>query len=343
MDDEFIQRYLGGRSALIAQERRQRFDHAFRQTLSGTAMEAAAIVAEIRRDEQRNLWTTEFEDRLAQEKDVGNIYPGMMFTLAKERIERSKLWKIVRRMPKGALLHAHMDALVEVDWLFDQLLSTPGMHMTSPEALHTETALEGAPISFRYLKSTGSTEHSIWSAQYESSAPVPVTAAADSFPNGGRSGFLEWLRGRCTITRRESLEHHLGPNAIWQKFSSTFAILGSIIFYEPIFRAFVHRMCRQLLDDGIFWADLRAAFVFQYYREGADNPEPDYKEVIRVLGEEIDNFKSSAEGERFWGARMIWTTLRAFNTDDITESRPFSSDTIDLVIDAIIVRVVMSS
>lgn len=37
----------------------------------------------------------------------------MCFTLAKERMERTELWKIVKKFPKGALLHAHLEAMVD--------------------------------------------------------------------------------------------------------------------------------------------------------------------------------------------------------------------------------------
>lgn len=80
------------------------------------------------------------------------MYPGMMFGLAKERMEETKLWKIVRRMPKGALLHAHMDAMVDFDYLYDVLLKTPGMHIKAAKPLADAAALEAATFGFRFCK-----------------------------------------------------------------------------------------------------------------------------------------------------------------------------------------------
>ena len=77
----------------------------------------------------------------------------MMFSLAKERMEKTKLWQIIRKMPKGALLHAHMDAMVDFDYLFDVLLSTPGMHISCVHALSTPIELEGGAVNFRFFKS----------------------------------------------------------------------------------------------------------------------------------------------------------------------------------------------
>ncbi|KAI9789922.1 MAG: hypothetical protein M1816_005691 [Peltula sp. TS41687] len=318
-EDQFIQQYLGGRSALITQEKTRRSDHAFKQALSGTAIEACRIVAEIRDEEQRTIWTSELEDSLANGTE-GNVHPGMMFTLAKDRMESTRLWKIVRRMPKGALLHAHFDAMVDIDWLIEEMLATTGMHMMSSEPLTSESARERSTVQFTFARSSHDANPSVWTPAYESSSLVPVTKAADGFPDGGRAGFKAWLKGRCSIGPRESLEHHHGLNAVWRKFAGIFRILGTIIYYEPIFRAFVTRMCRQLLDDGVRWMDFRVAFFFPYRRTDCETPEPDCKEAVRVLGEEIEKFKNSEDGKGFWGARMIWTTIRSFSTKDIVAS-----------------------
>lgn len=127
-------------------------DHGFRQSLSPLAKEACEIVGRIREEEQRTVWTAEFEDSLAR-KTGENIYPGMMFHLAKERMESTRLWKIIRKMPKGALLHAHMDAMVDLDFLFSVLLKTPGIHIHCQNGLSSAQELEAASIKFRYFKS----------------------------------------------------------------------------------------------------------------------------------------------------------------------------------------------
>lgn len=115
------------------------------------AQEACAIVDAIRDEEQRTLWTSGFEDILAQ-KTGANIYPGMMFSLAKERMEKTKLWQIIKKMPKGALLHAHMDAMVDYEYLYDVLLKTPGMHIQAAKPLSDEKAREGSGIKFQFCK-----------------------------------------------------------------------------------------------------------------------------------------------------------------------------------------------
>ena len=253
-------------------------------------------------------------------------------------METTKLWQIIRKMPKGALLHAHMDAMVDFDFLFDVLLSEPGMHIHCAKPLSTPDAMETAPIKFRFLSSTSGMLHcytfvehqnsanaateskvSIWNSDYAPNTPVLAAHAAESFPNGGRTGFLAWLKDRCTITNTESIEHQHGVDAVWRKFSSVFTILNTILFYEPIFKKFMRRMMQQLVADGVKWVDLRLAFTFQYYTEGSEKPEPTFDRMFKVFGEEIEAFKATEEGKDFWGTRMIWTGLRVLDTRKIVE------------------------
>lgn len=318
LEQPFLQKYLDGRDALIQQEKRQRSDHAFRETLSPMAAEASAIVSAIRFEEQQTLWNPEFEHNLAEHEGV-NVHPGMMFSLAKERMESSRLWKIIKKMPKGALLHCHLGAMGDLDWLLEETLRTEGMSISAPVPLTTDV-LSNAPFAFAYVNGlkTSEASPSLWSTDYKHNEPVPVTKAADTFP-GGRSAFITWIKTRATVTHEESLQHHLGPVDVWRKFQSCFSILSGIEFYEPIFRKWIRNILLQLHEDGVRWVDLRTVFVAPFTREGAAAPEEDEDAMLRALQEEIDAFRASDEGQGFWGARLIWTGLRALDTRAIIE------------------------
>ena len=313
VEEPAIHRYILGREELIEQEKQQRSDRSFRQSCSPLAIEACEIVERIRQDEQRTIWSSRLDD------NNENIYPGMMFIKAKEKMENTTLWKILRRMPKGALLHAHLDAMVDLDFLFEALMSTPGMHMQSTVALSDPASLETSQIKFRFLKVGVETDLSIWSANYVPDHPIPVTKVADSFPLHGRSGFLAWLRDRCSITASESTEHQQGVDAVWRKFRSIFVILDSILFYEPIFRRVIRQILTLLRADGVLWVDFRLAFTFRYYREDQEQEDSDFNHLFIVLDEEIAKFQSSEDGTGFWGARVIWTTLRSLETRKVVE------------------------
>ncbi|KAK5163815.1 uncharacterized protein LTR77_010489 [Saxophila tyrrhenica] len=300
--EPFIAKYLDGRDALIAREKEQRSDHAFRSTLSPMAAEASAIVSAIRFEEHQTLWNHEYEDNLATQDGVA-VYPGMMFSLAKERMEKSKLWKIVKRMPKGALLHCHLGAMGDLEFIFREALSTEGFCISADRPVTGDAAKEKAEFRFRYVPEASNDAVPPWSDAYEPRTWVPVIPAAYAYPHHGVDGFMSMLKQRVTIDPEYSLRHHLGVSEIWANFATSFPIMDSILRYEPIFRKFIRHILTQLHEDGT----------------GHEEPEVGQEAAIAAMAEEIESFKSSEEGKGFWGARLIWTALRAFPSRSIVE------------------------
>ena len=245
----------------------------------------------------------------------------MMFSLAKDRIEKSQLWQIVKKMPKGTLLHCHIEAMVDLDWALEEAFATEGICVRSAVPLNSEEARLKGDFSFTFSKTKANSDMSIWAEGYVPETPIPLNIAANKFPVGGKAGFIEWVRSRTSITPEEHLKHHEGPNEVWRKFMSCFPILGSLIYFEPIYRKFIRNMCKQLLDDGVYWVDLRSAFYTPYRCADKEEWDSDFFNMLEHMGEEIEKFKASEEGKEFWGARMIWTTLRAFDKKYVVERK----------------------
>lgn len=298
-------------------------DVLFKSTLSPIAKQAAKILRQIRRKELETTWTSSYDESLA-ERNGGNSYPGMMFTLARDKMEKeSRVWQIIERMPKGALLHAHLDAMFDVDWLVEQVMREPGLCIMAPQSFSDEDSRNNGRLEIRYVEDPpqqGTQATDIWS-NYQPMTPVPVVVAAQSFPGGGVPGFKRWLIRRCTIDQDEALYHHHGLDAIWRKFQSCFLTIGWLLFYEPIFRRGMQRLLQQLKTDGISYVDFRVAFMFEFRLIRQRNGEPgNYMEFFRVFGEEIKKFQETEQGRGFHGARMIWTTLRRLSNKDIVPS-----------------------
>lgn len=332
-EDPFIQKYLSGRDALIEQEKKQRHDRQFKATMTPMAKRVAKILQSIRKRELKEKWTSEYEESLAQHND-GNLYPGMMFSLARDRAEQTEVWRCLERMPKGCLLHAHMDAMYDIEWLVDENLREPGICMLADEPLTHERRrgvgpgrlsppsfqLRFYPDSEMKRISADSRTVSIWKNGYKAGMPVPIRDAQRTFPDDDTT-FKKWLVSRCRLGLEESLQHHHGLTAIWKRFQSTFPIIEQLLCYEPIFRRATQRMLADLAKDGVMYVDMRLAFLFQFFSTGKSKPDPaGYLHFFQVWGEEIEKFKQSDIGKSFKGCRMIWTIIRAFDNRMIADS-----------------------
>lgn len=274
-------------------------------------------MSSIRDEERKTIWRAEANPELDQRE----LFPGMMFNVAKEPMESTKLWQIVRRMPKGSLLHCHLGATVDLDWVWNEALATPGMQMSCSVPLSSESVRKTKFILFRYCGTTAPNVPSIWSSEYPPDTLVPITIAADTFPDGGRSGFISWIKDRCSVTQDESLQHHLGVDDVWRKLEMAFTIVGRVIYYEPILRKFMQQLLRTLKEDGVRWLEGRTLFSVPFVLEGSEIPTRGAFELCQALTEEIETFMASEEGKDFWGARFIWTSLRKVDSEALREGR----------------------
>ncbi|KAK4179344.1 hypothetical protein QBC36DRAFT_79342 [Triangularia setosa] len=316
--DPVIQKYLSSRAALINEESKQRSDSSFRQALSPIGKRACDIVGRIRDEEQR------------QHVDVDITTPDAMV--------KTKSWAVIKRLPKGALLRAQYDALAlaNIDHLITLALETPGMCMSASDGnLATAEAREDITRSFQIRSRKNnpkSEQQSIWGADYKGGTFVPLTKAADEYPEGGRPGFIKWLKVRCSwsgdATKSSQDEKAEKPPSAKGRADSH--LLRGMLYYEPIFRKFLRHLLRQLTEDGISWTELRLTFPLDYYRTGSELPDPDSDHLFAAIGQEVASYHRQATtasstgpgpGQRppFWGLRIIWSTIRSQDQRSIIE------------------------
>lgn len=279
--------------------------------MSDVAKRANEIVAAIRQDEIEHTWR--------KPAPVGNVeleqFAGEMFPKARSTILTTELWKIVSQMPKGSLLHAHLSAMQPAEIMLQALYDTDGMVIASSQALTTELAQQNASITIKHVNTTTeASEISLQSDQYIADTEIPVKQAADSFP-GGKNGFFAYLKSRLVLDAKESVRHDLGVDAIWRTFEALFGVSGSLMSYEPLLRTYYRNLLPGLVDDHIFWAEIRHGWSPTLVPEGEQDDSLDLDFFWRVTAEEIERFQATEKGQDFWGVRFIWADLRSFSSD----------------------------
>lgn len=113
-------------------------------------------------------------------------------------------------MPKGALLHAHLDATVNAEFLLELALKQPGMHLRVNMPLVASSLSENLP-EFRILpKAQFSDLTSLADVSYNPGSWVSLQNARKDFPAhlGGQEGFDKWVVGSMTINPAEAYGTH---------------------------------------------------------------------------------------------------------------------------------------
>ena len=115
----------------------------------------------------------------------------------------------VTQMPKGALLHAHLDATVNAEVLIQLALQHPNIHVRTSERLTTANVGSVLP-EFRALASAKYSPLSLTAESYQPGTWVPLLRVREGFPSdlGGPSGFDRWLVRVMTISPSEAYKTH---------------------------------------------------------------------------------------------------------------------------------------
>lgn len=192
-------------------------DWAFRQALSAKAKLADAIVSKIRETEIQSPWTV--AGTFAN--PAKESFAEQSFATVRSKIASTDLFKVVKKMPKGAVLHAHLNAMLPYDSVFQTMTNTPGVAMSAKTNFAMEENRNMTAIKFAHSNKTIPAGPSIWTAKYVPGTLVNLTTAANSFP-GGKTAFLAFLKSKVTLTAEDYHEVELGIDTIWRKFQGIF-------------------------------------------------------------------------------------------------------------------------
>ncbi|KAF9564345.1 Metallo-dependent hydrolase [Agrocybe pediades] len=311
MDD-----FLSARTSLIQEDRSLRREFLSTNLRSDKEVEADKIVRKIRAHEAATIWTEELPS-------VPHPFPGMEFLTGKPIIVKTKLFEILSKMPKGALLHAHLDATVNVEYLLELAYKYDALHVRVHEPLQASKLSTNLP-EFRYLPETEFTSlTSLTDPSYLPGSWVPLKSARNSFSAelGGQDGFDKWVIGTMTINPTEAYVTHNTITKIWKKFLSTFRIAQGLIRVEPIFSEYVRQFFLSSIEDGVSYVEPRINFIYKYMvgADGKENlPHRDWLIMFdRVVNEVKQEMAQQGREGAFIGARIIYSTVRFITPEEL--------------------------
>ncbi|KZV90219.1 Metallo-dependent hydrolase [Exidia glandulosa HHB12029] len=342
--------YLKQRAELIASERALRPGHARIQQASEAELKAEQIVRKIRADEAHSIWHSENPDfralfreaskeQMAEPNDdsarttadewgvehpeVVNLFPGMAFLTARKIIENTKLYKIVQKMPKGGILHSHLDSTVDVDFALSLAVKQPGMHISVPEPV-TANNVESILPQFRQMASSFKADATdVSHAAYAAETWVPYAAARQSFSSslGGPAGFDAWVRSTMKIDPNEAYTKYNSHRKMWDKLRNTFYVSNGLLRSIPIFTQYIKEYFWASIADGISYVEPRVNFLFKAMWSAEGEQNVTHREFVALFGRIIDEVKAELkeqgrEGE-FVGAKIIYTTIKIITPEEM--------------------------
>ena len=269
--------YRQQRSQLTQIDSSLRFDAKIR--LSATEQRVDAQLADLR---------TELIRRYRSQK---RFPPAEPFYAVKSEIEKTRLYEMLREMPKGGVLHIHTSSTAPADWIVRMGIREPGCYVCWPDD-HGD-AIRGQLGFFRPEKVPGGYQ-----------LVADVLRRDPKFPNK--------LLGLITIN---SGDDQLDGLEIWTKFNQTFQRTGGLIAYRPVFERYYTVAFESLLADNVTYVELRAGFGSLYDLDGNTWDYRDRAQLmwrirnrVRETHPEFD-LKLVYSGHRWAGDPAIWPKL----------------------------------
>ncbi|KAI5094201.1 adenosine deaminase 2-A [Silurus meridionalis] len=230
--------------------------------------------------------------------------PSLHFFKAKPYIQKSLVFKVLQKMPKGAVLHIHKSALVSVDWLVKNATYRPHCY-----------------VCFT------------WKGR------VKFTfSPRQPFPRLGCSGWILLEDLRATISDVPAFDQSLMQNLtlftenpelayptqdeVWNQFEQIFEAISGLINYAPVFKDYLYQGLLQLYDDNILYLELRAGLSKIYELDGTVH---DREWSIQTYKNVSEQFK--LEHPDFIGIRIIVSVFRLTNLSAVKQA---VQDTIEI-------------
>ncbi|KAG5643235.1 hypothetical protein DXG03_001319 [Asterophora parasitica] len=322
-----LEAYNAARAALINEDRALRRDRHATTTSDEEQLQLEAQadlrVRAIRAEEAATIWTQEHEN-------IPHPFPGMEFLTGREIIVKTKLFEILSRMPKGALLHCHLDATVNAQVLLKLALEQPALHVRVAARI-THSTIGAVLPEFRALPRNEYSLNApgITDELYQSDSWVSLANARANFDValGGPEGFDRWVIGSMMINPTEAYKTHNTIKKvewsarIWEKFQSTFIVSTGLIRFAPIFPEYIRQFFRSSIEDGISYVEARINFLYKHMvgEDGLENiPHRDWLIMFDdVLNEVKVDMKAQGREDEFIGARIIYSTIRFITPEEL--------------------------
>lgn len=191
---------------------------------------------------------------------------------------------MLRRMPKGGMLHAHEMALVNVSFFVENATYLDECYLY----LNESSPQNGSLTMLRSPPPPGSAWHSTVGLRARAASAADFDRAlAEDLRLGGTAQYLNGI-------------------AAWRTFQALFGRIIGVFSYRPVYEAWMDRLIASMLDDNVQYLELRQGFGYVY----------DFERGHYTAQEQLDMQQAivrrwmAAHPDAFAGIPTIWCNTR---------------------------------
>ncbi|XP_074032961.1 adenosine deaminase-like [Leptinotarsa decemlineata] len=227
-----------------------------------------------------------------KEYDSGFAYPesflaAQHFFQAKEGIEQSKVFNLIKKLPKGASLHSHDLALVSQEFLFN---------LTYRENLYACFSDDKLKLHFFDNRSIG--KDCNWTR---------VSELRRLDPN-----FDNYLRSKLSLVRDDPAKSYPDLNTAWKSFIDIFVAIENLVAFKPVWQEYFYQVLKELYEDNVMYLEFRGYLPEVYDLNGRTY------DAVEAVGLYYDTMKKFQQDyPDFLGAKFIYAPSRRVNNNTL--------------------------
>ncbi|XP_060550437.1 adenosine deaminase 2 isoform X2 [Pantherophis guttatus] len=229
--------------------------------------------------------------------ETGVFPPAMHFFKAKDIIEKSAVFGILKKMPKGGLLHVHDYAILSAEWLVYIATYLPNCYICF---------CPRGTVQFKFSKSPPTKV-----------SPCSKWTLLKNYRKYLRDmcGFDKSLLRNLTLVTDTPEETYQTQAIIRQKFENIINTASGLINYAPVFKSYLYQALMELYEDNVQYVEIRVILPPIYELDGTVH---DKFWAVAAFEEVTKRFVKSHPD--FVGVKLIYTTLRKQKLAQIKEA-----------------------
>lgn len=213
-----------------------------------------------------------------------NFIPSKNFLTMVQQMEASQVYKLIKKMPKGAALHVHDTALASSAWVVEELTYWPNLYMCYD--MYNQ-------LFFRFFETPDTSCDWNLVSDVRASYPSPDEFDAEIFR-------------RLTLLTEDPDERYPDINTVWSIFQGYFIAITDLVMYRPAWEAYLYHALQEFADDNVLYVEFRGTLPLLYELNGTRLTE---EESVAVYQSTAQRFLQD-HPNTFFGTRFIYAPPR---------------------------------
>nr|XP_054762256.1 adenosine deaminase 2-like [Lytechinus pictus] len=217
--------------------------------------------------------------------------PTVNFLEGKPLVEKSVVFDIIKRMPKGGILHIHEISMADPWWVIQTITYLPHLHYCVMDDYFSSIRFKFSEAMPQEKPAECRTEWHLVSEEREAM---------------GASSFDQLLYHNLTMFAQHPDDVYANTTMSWLRFLNALNSLTNLYYSTTSFELFVRQSLLQMVQDNVQYVEIRSLlFPLEELDGTIHSPEYTLQKFIKVAEE----FKKSYPNE-FVGLKIIASSIR---------------------------------